>query len=82
MGRQRHVISQFVTHVVPGVVRPLHILWNQLIGFIFVVLALLPIPSAIRHPSVVRVVLSFSFAALMAYFGITSFWRARKISRS
>ncbi len=84
------MINRFLQHVMPGVVRPLHVLWNEIIGFIFVVLALWAIPSAIRNmrqyegsgESLFRVVLSFSFAGLMIYFGITSFLRARKISRS
>lgn len=87
MGR---IGNRFLRHVVPGIVRPLHVLWNEIIGFIFVILALWAIPSAIRNirqyessgDSLFRVVLSFSFAALMTYFGISSFLRARKISRS
>ena len=84
------MINQFLGHVWPGVVRPLHSLWNQMIGFLFIVLALWPIPSAIhyiRHfqedsDNLVRIVLSFAFAGVMGYFGIVSFLRARKISRS
>ena len=87
MGR---LISQFLGHVLPGVIRPLHALWNQMIGFVFIVLAVLPVPSTIRNvrefdgdaDSFFRVALSVIFVALMAYFGITSFLRARKISRS
>lgn len=84
------MVSRFLAHVLPNVVRPLQALWNQMIGFLFLVLAVSPIPSAIkamRHyngdsDNLFRLILSFSFAALMAYFGITSLWRARKISRS
>ena len=84
------MISQFLGHVLPGVVRPLHVLWNQVIGSVFIVLAVSAIPSVIRYVrqfeadagGIFRVVLSLSFAALMAYFGINSFLRARKISRS
>jgi hypothetical protein len=87
MGR---MISQFFGHVLPGIIRPLHTLWNQMIGFLFIVLAVWPIPSAIhyiRHfqedpDNLVRIVLSFAFAAAMGSFGIASFLRARKISRS
>lgn len=86
MGR---MVQQFLIHMMPNVVRPLQALWNQMIGFLFLVLAVSPIPSAIkalRHTSndsdsLFRVVLSFGFAALMAYFGITSLLRARRISR-
>ena len=48
------------------------------------------VPSAVRsvhqldtpEGSIGRVLMIFGFAALMAYFGISSFWKARKISRS
>ncbi len=87
MGR---LITRVLGHVVPGVVRPLRALWNELIGFLFLVLASAPIPSIVRYvrhyegdaDSLFRIVLSFCFAALMAYFGVTSFLRARRISRS
>ena len=78
--------KKFLGHVIPGVIRPIHILWNQVIGFVFIVLAVLPVPSAIRSVgkdgSTMRLVLTVPFVALMAWFGIASFWRARKISRS
>lgn len=83
-------LNQFLGHVVPGVVRPLRVLWNEIIGFVFIVLALWAAPSAVRHlrdyngngETLFRAVLSLVFAGLMAYFGISSFLRARKISRS
>ncbi len=86
MGR---LISRFLWHVVPQVIRPLRALWNQLIGFIFLLLALSGTGSAIiilRHSKgdgedMGRIVVSFLFAAIMAFFSITSFLRARKISR-
>src|ERR1700722_9591693 len=40
--------KRLMGYVLPGVIRPIHILWNQVIGFFFLVLALLPVPSAIR----------------------------------
>ena len=84
------MIRKFLTHVMPGIIRPLRVLWNEVIGFIFLVLAIWAVPSAIRSVrqfegdagSFFRVVLSLSFAGLMAYFGIASFLRARRISRS
>jgi hypothetical protein len=82
--------GRFLEHVVPGVVRPLRVLWNEIIGFVFLCLAAWAVPSAIRNirslqteqGSMGRVALSFGFLGLMAYFGISSFLRARKISRS
>jgi hypothetical protein len=84
------MVRRFLEHIVPNVIRPLHALWNQMIGFLFLVLAVAPIPSAInalRHydadsDNLFRLVVSFLFAGLMAYFGITSLLRARRISRS
>ena len=40
--------KKLVVHVLPGIARPIHILWNQVIGFFFLVLAVLPVPAAIR----------------------------------
>jgi hypothetical protein len=83
-------LNQFIGHVLPGVVRPLRVLWNEIIGFIFIVLAAWAAPSAFRHlrdyngnaETLFRAGLSLIFAGLMIYFGISSFLRARKISRS
>ncbi len=86
MGR----INQFIGHVAPGVIRPLRVLWNEIIGFVLICLAALPTPSAIRllrnykcdGETLLHAVLTVSFVVLMTYFGISSFLRARKISRS
>jgi hypothetical protein len=78
--------KKFIGHVVPGVVRPIHILWNQVIGFFFLVLAIIPVPSAVKswgkEGSAPRLALTIPFVALMAWFGVSSFWKARKISKS
>jgi len=72
------------------VIRPAHSLWHEMIGFLFLVLAAMPIPSAIRTVrelehgggSVVRLVVTVPFVIIMAGYGLSSFRRARKISRS
>jgi len=87
---KRSKAGKFIEHVLPGVVRPMRVLWHEIIGFIFIVLAVVFGSSAIRNYhllhsdqiSFLRLALSFSLPALMAYFGITSFLRARKASRS
>lgn len=74
----------------PGVIRPLRILWNEVIGFIFLVLAVFVGASTWRRAQnfsgdaggMAIIVFSGLFVLLLAYFGITSFWKARKISRS
>ncbi len=84
------MVKKFLQHVLPGVVRPLHILWNQVIGFLFLAMAAMVIPSAVRMvrqfdggaQSLFRVGLTIVFILMMGGYGIFSFLRARKISRS
>ena len=87
---KRSTLGRFVEHVLPGVARPMRVLWHEVIGFIFIVLAVMFGSSAMRNYralqaeeiSILRLAVSFFLPVLMAYFGITSFLRARKISRS
>lgn len=84
------LVQQFLHHVLPGVMRPLRILWNQLIGFVFLVFAVLAGSRAIRtwhsfdgnENAVFEIVLSSIFFLIMAAFGVGSFLRARRINRS
>jgi hypothetical protein len=52
----------------------------------FIVLALVPVPSAYRAyhdpDGFPRLVMAVLFSAIMAIFGISSFLRARKIART
>ena len=81
---------QLVRHVLPGVVKHLRVLWNEVIAFVFFCLAVIASPSAYRTirdfdgeaGGFVRALLSCSFALIMFWFGVSSFRRARKISRS
>jgi hypothetical protein len=74
-----------VKHLVPAVIKPLHSLWNEVIGFLFFSLSILMGSAAVRsylaneHG---KVLLSGIFAIVMFCFGFSSFRRARKISRS
>ena len=82
--------KQFFGHVVPAVIRPLHILLNEVVGLFFMIFAAMGLFYGQRYwrqldtpdGSITRVVMTFAFALLMAYLGISSFWKARKISRS
>jgi hypothetical protein len=81
---------EFVRHVLPGVLRPMRTLWNEIIGFLFIVLALWATPSGIRAVrefegdprDLFRLGLVGGFILMMSWFGISSFRRARRISRS
>jgi hypothetical protein len=84
-----NIVRHFVNHVVPGVIRPLHVLWNEIIGLFFLVFAVVFGSAAFRSfrnldkgGSMSLVILSAFLALLMLYYGITSFMKARKISRS
>ena len=84
------LISKFLRHVVPGVIRPLHALWNEVIGFLFIVFTVVAafyVVRAVRNfegdiESLFRIVLPALFGLVMGYFGVSSFLRARKITRS
>jgi uncharacterized membrane protein len=87
---KRSTLGRFVEAMMPGVVRPLRVLWHEVIGFIFIALAVVFGSSALRNyhtlqaeeVSILRMAASFFLPILMAYFGVTSFLRARKIGRS
>jgi hypothetical protein len=84
------LLSEFLRHILPGVIRPMQVLWNEIIGFLFLVLATFIGVSTWRRAQhfsgdiggVLILVASCLFVALLAWFGISSFLRARKISRS
>lgn len=86
---------QFIKHVVPAVVKPTRILWNELIGFVFMIFTVafafktgrLAIDYAKGTPAeagggLVRLSIAGFCTLVMLWFGIASFLRARKISRS
>ncbi len=80
---------EFVRHILPQIIKPIRTLWNEMIGFVFLCLAAVPIPRTFRHwreysetgDGLFRLALSLIFITLMAAFGIHSFLRARKIAR-
>jgi predicted benzoate:H+ symporter BenE len=99
VGVWKHVSArsgrEFVKHVVPAVLKPARTLWNEIIGFFFICLAVYCGSGVVRSymrlgaaqpdqvaGAMVALVMSVFCTILMLYFGITSFLRARKISRS
>ena len=88
------MFSKFMAHVVPGVIKPLHSLWNEVIGFLFFCLALGGVVAAFRAyqsfmqtgdqtvEGLFRIALPAFFALVMGYFCASSFLKARRISRS
>ena len=84
------LVKQFFRSVLPAVIRPLHILWNEIIGFIFISLGVIGLSrtysfyrdSGQNEEEGMKMLFSGSFAVIMLYFGISSFWRARKIGKT
>lgn len=74
----------------PAVLKPLRVLWNEMIGFVFFAFGILVAFSTWRNYSGVGqaagsplVLLGGGgFSLMLMYFGLSSFLRARKISRS
>jgi hypothetical protein len=87
--------GKFLKHMVPAVIKPMHSLWNEVIGFFFLVFGtvfgfrtfsyykiyLHDTPANVAG-DMVRVIVTAFFAVVMACFGVSAFLKARKISRS
>lgn len=66
--------------------RVLHALWLEVTGFFFLFLAFVGVAAAVReyHRHLAgmagsgKIYLAAAFAAVFAYFGVSSFWRTRR----
>ena len=84
------MVKKFLSHVIPGIMRPLRILWNEMIGFVFLCLAVISGPkayTAVRDfngepEKLFRLILTALFFGTMLIFGLSSFWRARRIAKT
>jgi len=81
--------QKFAQHVVPEVVRPARIIWNQAIGGVFVLFAVMFFGNAFRYfdtktgaiSNPVGLGFSLFLGSIMAIFGVSSFFKARRIGR-
>lgn len=81
---------KFLGFVLPAVVKPARTLWHEVIGFLFLSLAIIFVFSGFRAikeydgsiGAVLRLVMLAFCVCLLGGYGISSFLRARKISRS
>ncbi len=81
---------RFLRFVVPAVVKPAHSLWHQIVGFVFTMMAIAFVLSGFRAVrqfdgsagAVLRLTMLAVGVCLLGGYGISSFLRARKISRS
>ena len=86
--------SMFLKHMLPALVKPARTLWNEVIGFLFLCFAALfgfktvgyvrdyMNVSAGGGGELVRLGMAGFCTLVMAWYGVSSFLRARKISRS
>jgi hypothetical protein len=87
--------GKFIKHIVPAVIKPMHSLWNEVIGFFFLVFATVFGFRTVSYYKIyvhdtpanaagdmVRVITTAFFGVVMASFGISAFLKARRISRS
>jgi uncharacterized membrane protein len=77
--------GKFVKHVLPAAFKPIHSLWHEILGFIFLVFAAVGVWWVIRHTSAltpVRLFILVVFIVVMAVYSVSSFLKSRHISRS
>ena len=90
---KQHLVQEsirFVRHVVPATVKPARVLWNEVIGFMFLVIAGMFALTGIntwRHyqgkpGDLIKLVMIAVCVVILGGYGISSFRRARRISRS
>ena len=80
----------FLASVLPGIMKPLRVLWNEIIAFFFFVMAVIAVPATYRAVRdfngeievLGRIFLTGTFALVMGGYGIYSFFRARKIGKT
>ena len=74
----------FLQHVIPAITKPITALWNEVIGFLFLCMGTVFGFSAFRYVRAGdgRFFVAAPCCLIMAWFGISSFLRARRISRS
>ncbi len=84
------LIRTFLATVLPGIMKPLRVLWNEIIAFFFFVMAVIAVPATYRAVRdfngelevLGRIFLTGTFALVMGGYGVYSFFRARKIGKT
>ena len=77
--------GKFVKHVVPAAVKPVHSLWHEVLGFIFLAVAALGVSYLVRKSATLgfaQIAIIVPFIIVTAGYGVSSFLKARRISRS
>ncbi|HWQ52422.1 MAG TPA: hypothetical protein VN442_01975 [Bryobacteraceae bacterium] len=89
--KQANVGKQFMRHIVPAVIKPARTLWHEVFGFLFLCLAFLLVSNGVRFylgeydgsgGHILRLSMTLFCVLLFGFYGVSSFLRARRISRS
>ena len=86
---------EFLKHIIPAILKPARTLWNEVIGFLFLSFAAVFGFRAVHYAmdyrnggptggtgALIRLAMAGFCTFVMAWYGVSSFLRARKISRS
>jgi len=87
------LVKKFFEMVLPGVMKPLHALWNEVLGFLFLAIAVFMVRPTWKAwqkineggddgQAVVGLIGGVALMTVGLIFGIHGFWKARRISRS
>ena len=77
--------GKFVKHVLPAAVKPVHSLWHEVLGFLFLSFAGLAAWRVVRKAgelTPIQFAVLILFIVVMTGYGVSSFLKARRISRS
>ena len=77
--------GKFVKHVLPAAVKPVHSLWHEVLGFVFLMFAAIAGWKLIRKSAglgFVQLTILIIFTLVMVIYGVSSLLKARRISRS
>lgn len=81
----------FTRHVVPATIKPARTLWNEVIGFIFLLFAAAFGFSAVQSGlhfkgddtgELIKLIFAGIVTVIMTFYGVASFLKAKRISRS
>jgi hypothetical protein len=84
-GALGHQAGKFIRHVVPAAFKPIHSLWHEILGFLFLAIAAGIIWRLARSPgklSLPVLLVVIFFLVILIFYGVSSFLKSRRISRS
>jgi hypothetical protein len=84
------IARKFASNVLPEIIRPLRVLWNEIIAFVFFVLFVIAAFASWRSyqsadgsvEGLGRAVIAGFFGLVMLVYGVQSYTRSRKIGKT